>query len=102
MAERKPVSALLSQMLVAYTVEFDNAFEERMSQRGYTEREHLSLVLWATLFRFLTVGGTSVADLASTAGWAKERIVHVLGCLERWGYATLRPGPGDPSPRMIT
>jgi hypothetical protein len=32
---RRPLSALLSQILVAFTVELDNEFERRMSGAGY-------------------------------------------------------------------
>lgn len=34
--ERTPLSALMSQLLVAFTIEFDNEFEHRMPHRTTT------------------------------------------------------------------
>lgn len=79
----RPLSALLSQVLVAYTVEFDNEFELRMSKAGY-RGARLSLVVWTNLMRFIGDDGIPVRDLATQS--------PVLGCLERWGFIFLQPG----------
>ena len=42
----RPLSALLSQVLVAFTVEFDNEFERQMAEAGYPGAR-LSLVVWS-------------------------------------------------------
>jgi hypothetical protein len=91
LAPQKPLSALLSQILVAYTVELDCEFERRMLEtpgRG----AQLSLVIWLNLLQFLADGPISVRTLASRALAADEQVKHQLGCLERWGFILLQPG----------
>jgi hypothetical protein len=62
----KPLSALLSQVLVAYTVELDNDFELGMSRAGFPGAR-LSLVAWTNLIRFISEDGTSVRDLQTAS-----------------------------------
>ena len=54
-----PLSALLSQTLIAFTLELDNEFERQMLGAGF-HGIGLSLAVWSNLFRFihedLTVG----------------------------------------------
>jgi hypothetical protein len=83
MADERPLSALLSQVLVAFTVEFDNEFERRMSEAGYPGAR-LSRVVWVDLMRFLADGPITVRELAPG-----PRTKLQLGCLERWGFVTL-------------
>lgn len=91
LAPPKPLSALLSQILVAYAVELDCEFERRMLEmQGIGAR--LSLVVWLNLLRFLSDGPVSVQTLASRALAADEQIKHQLGCLERWGFILLQSG----------
>ena len=89
-APHKPLSALLSQILVAYTVELDSEFERRMLETQAAAR--LSLVIWLNVLQFLTDGPVSVRTLASRALTAEEQGKAVLGCLERWGFILLQPG----------
>jgi hypothetical protein len=84
-ASSRPLSALLSQTLVAYTVEFDNEFERRMSEAGHPGAG-LSLIVWYTVMRFLNDDGVAVESLESK---------FALGCLERWRFITLQPAPAD-------
>ena len=92
----RPLSALLSQALVAYTVELDNQFELRMGEHGYPGAR-LSLVVWLNLMRFVADhradDGISVGDLAQQALAGREHIKLQLGCLERWGFVGLFSGP---------
>src|SRR5215469_7851475 len=82
-APQKPLSALLSQALVAYTVELDCEFERRMREtQSFGAR--LSLVIWLNLLRFLSDGPVSVRTLASRALVAEEEVKPLLGSLERW------------------
>ena len=81
----KPLSVLLSQILVAYTVELDNAFELGMSRAGFPGAR-LSLVVWTNLMRFIPEGGISVRDLQTTSSSSDDRSNLQLGCLERWGF----------------
>ncbi len=96
-ASVRPLPALLSQVLVAFTVELDNEFERRMTEAGYAGAL-LSLMAWANLMRFVGERGVSVRDLAAQA-LAPEKGAHfMLGCLERWTFVVLLPDPGDQRP----
>ena len=90
----RSLSALLSQILVAFTVELDNEFERRMGEAGYFGAR-LSLVVWANLMRFAGEGAVSVRDLAAQALAPGNRMKFELGCLERWGFVVLRPDSGS-------
>jgi methyltransferase (TIGR00027 family) len=103
---RLPLSALLSQTLVAFTIEFDNEAEHRMPHRttNYGASGHggglwlVSLVMWENCMRF-------VGDEPITLG-ELERLARTrtnLDGMRRWGYITIdgtsekvhqaRPGP---------
>jgi hypothetical protein len=91
-APQKPLSALLSQILVAYTVELDSEFERRMLETP-KGGARLSLVIWLNLLRFLADGPVSVRTLASRALAPDEQGgPPLLGCLERWGFVVLQSG----------
>jgi len=96
-ASAKTWFALLSQLLVAFTVEFDNEFERRMIQAGY-HGALLSMVLWNNLVRFTTQGPISVRELAHQALAPEAQIKFQLGCLERWGFVVLQPDSPDDRP----
>jgi len=89
----RPLSALLSQILVAFTIEFDNDFERRMRDRGHPGA--LSLVVWSNLMRFLAAGSLPVRNLAAEALAPESRVRFELGCLERWGFVALQAGVED-------
>ncbi len=90
----RPLSALLSQALVAFTIEFDNEFERRMREAGYPGAL-VSLGVWSNLLRFLAEGGLSVHDLAARSLAPDEHVTAGLGCLERWIFVVLLPDPAD-------
>lgn len=85
-----PISALLSQALVALTIELDNEFERQMGELGHAGAR-LSLVVWSNLFRFIPEGGISVSELAALAFGQQERVKLMVGCLERWGFLVVGP-----------
>jgi len=87
----RPLSALLSQILVAFTLELDNEFEREIGKAGHPGAR-LSFVLWSNLIRFVPEEGVSVRDLAKRALLEEQQIKFMLGCLERWRFATLEPG----------
>jgi hypothetical protein len=94
----RPLSALLSQILVAYTVELDDDFELGMSRAGFPGAR-LSLVAWTNLIRFIPEGGTSVRDLQTVSFGSDDRLKLQLGCLERWGFVYFqREGSGNHEP----
>jgi len=103
MAGRLPLTALLSQAFVAFTIECDNEFERRMPHRtaahpsSASRREVpwlTSMVMWFTCLRFLTDGGRSVAEIDRLA-----RTSTNWNGMERWGYIEVAPDPADPRPR---
>jgi hypothetical protein len=91
------LAVLLSQALVAFTVEFDSEFEHCMRESGYPGAV-LSLVVWANLMQFLTTGDVSVRELAARALRAEDGVKGQLGCLERWRFVVLLPDPADDRP----
>jgi hypothetical protein len=91
-AATRPLSVLLSQVLVAFTVEFDNEFERRMGEAGYPGAR-LSLVVWANLLQFVGESGLSVRELGVKSFAPGGRVQFQLGCLERWRFVVLQSGP---------
>lgn len=87
----RPLSALLSQILVAFTLEVDNDFERQIAEAGHPGAR-LSLVVWTNLIRFLPDEGISVCELAKKALLEETQIKFMLGCLERWRFVSLEPG----------
>jgi hypothetical protein len=94
--------ALLSQVLVALTIEIDNAYEDRAPHRttgGGGDGPYLtSYAMWANGLRLVPAAGITARDLAACAGFAKS--VHPAQAgLQRWGYLEVEPDPDDPRPR---
>ena len=85
-----PLSTLLSQALIAYTIELDNEFEHRFVQAGGRARV-VSLVMWSNFLRFVG-DGITVGELPGAAGLPKSRMLSTLGGMERWGYITVDAG----------
>jgi hypothetical protein len=81
-----PLNALLSQALVAFTIEFDNEFEHRMPHRttdygpaaGGDGPWLVSLVMWANCMRLLPADGLTVAELTTRA---RTRLKDSLGVI---------------------
>ncbi len=92
-----PVSALLSQVLVAFTIEFDNEFEHRMPHRttrngGAGRRQGpwlVSQAMWENFMRFVVEPGVPLGDLDGPVA------VTNLAGLTRWGYIEVGPDPAD-------
>ena len=103
------LSALLSQALVAYTIEFDNEAEHRLPHRttdhgasgqagGDPTTWLVSLVMWENCLRHVTDQPITVSELETRA-----RTGTNLDGMRRWGYITIdgtatkihkgRPGP---------
>jgi len=90
----RPLSALLSQVLVAFTLELDDEFEKQMRESGYAGAS-LSVVIWSSLMRFLAGASPSVRGLAAQSLSPEKSVKFALGCLERWSFITLEPDPAD-------
>ena len=105
-----PLSALLSQALVAFTIEFDNEAEHRLPHRttshgtsgpgdGAPDLWLVSLAMWENCMRYVTGEPITVGDLE-----ARARTGTNLDGMRRWGYITIdgtarkvhnnRPGSG--------
>jgi DNA-binding MarR family transcriptional regulator len=98
-----PLPALLSQVLVAFIIEFDNEFERQMPHRttghGRTQGQGkvpwlVSMAMWSTCMRFVTADGITVGELTRRA-----RTGTNLAGMQRWGYITIAPDPGDTRPK---
>ena len=85
-----PLSTLLSQALIAYTIELDNEFEHRFVQAGGRARV-VSLVMWSNFLRFVG-DGITVGELPGVAGLPKSRMLSTLGGMERWRYIAVGTG----------
>jgi DNA-binding MarR family transcriptional regulator len=98
MAAGLPLSALLSQVLVAFTIEFDNESERRMPHRTTNHGSAasldapwlVSLVMWSNCMRFVGKDGVPVGKLEDLA-----RTSTNLNGMERWGYIVVEPDPAD-------
>jgi methyltransferase (TIGR00027 family) len=101
-----PLPALLSQALVAFTIEFDNEAEHSLPHRttdhgpGWSGDGAwlVSLVMWENCMRYVTGEPLTVGDLL-----ARARTGTNLDGMRRWGYVTIdgtarkihkgKPGP---------
>ena len=87
-----PLSTLLSRVLIAFTIEFDNEFERRLAETGLRARV-VSLVMWSNFLRFVG-DAITVSELPDAAGLPKSRVLSTLGGMERWGYVFVGPQAG--------
>src|SRR5215831_16903758 len=93
-----PLSALLSQALVAFTIEFDNAAEVQMQHRTTRHTADgggvwlTSMAMWLNCMRYVGTTPITLGDVARLA-----RTGTNLDGMRRWGYITVEPGPGDRS-----
>ncbi|HUR48237.1 MAG TPA: hypothetical protein VMY88_01720, partial [Acidimicrobiales bacterium] len=105
MPTRLPLSALLSQALVAYTIEFDNEYEQRAPHITTVARSGglgewpgpwlTSQVMWTNFIRYIGENGTPVRDLQAMACLSEPAIKSRLHHLEWWRYLTFAPAPGE-------
>jgi methyltransferase (TIGR00027 family) len=96
---RLPLSALLSQALVAFTIEADNEAEHRLPHRTQDYGRspgaaadapwQTSLAMWANCLRHVPDDGITVAGMRAAA-----RTGTNLDGMRRWRYVTYTPDPG--------
>jgi DNA-binding MarR family transcriptional regulator len=95
MTEAVPLPALLSRLLVAFTIEFDNEFENRMphwtTKAGRRSGPKgapwlVSQVMWANVMQYLD-GDVPVAELHARARTERDS----LKGLARWNYLVVDP-----------
>ncbi|MBO0743398.1 MAG: phosphotransferase [Candidatus Dormibacteraeota bacterium] len=94
-----PLSALLSQAWVAWTIELDNAFEALAPH--HTTREPggggpwlTSSVMWWNCIRHL---GAASRPLTAGELWSRSRLRTNLDGMERWGYIKIDRARADRS-----
>ena len=106
MAEVLPLAAILSRVLVAFTIEFDNEFEHRMvhwttrSAKTGGERKGVWLVSMAmclNVMRLVPEEGISVAELQQQARTDKLN----LAGMTRWRYITISEEAVRPTRRGL-
>ena len=100
MSSPLPLPTLLSQVLVAHTIELDNEAEHRLPHRTTRGNEPaarrgapwlVSFALWANVLQYLDEDAVTVAELRARARTTRL----LLGGLRRWGYVTLTPAAGE-------
>ena len=103
MAARPPLSTLLSQALVAFTIEFDNEAEHRLPHRttdfGATPGEPrapwlVSMAMYLNCLRYVGEQGIRLGEMIRLA-----RTGTNLDGMRRWGYIHLAPDPADSRPK---
>lgn len=98
MQDRPALSTLLSQALVAFTIEFDNEADHRLPHR--TTRHGAtgdlvrapwmtSMVMWFNCMRWIQDGPLTVAEIVNRA-----RTVSNFHGMVRWGYVRIAPPDG--------
>jgi DNA-binding MarR family transcriptional regulator len=98
MASPLPLSALLSQALVAFTIEFDNTAESRMAHRTTSSAAAapgrgpwlVSQVMWSNVMQYVTEDGITIDELIARARTTRLQ----LDGLQRWGYVRMNPERG--------
>ena len=95
MEETLPLTTLLSQALVAYTIEFDNEFERQTPHRttllGQTGGDGpwlVSMVMWFNCLRHVSETPITVTEMVRRA----RTRTNVAG-MHRWRYIDLEDGP---------
>ncbi len=99
MTDALPLPTLLSQVLVAFTIEFDNEFERQLVGGGGPSTFLVSMVMWSNFMRFVGDEGVTVRELSARAGVSEKPIHPSLAGMERWGYVVVRPDPADSRPK---
>jgi hypothetical protein len=99
MDDRLPLSALLSQVLVAFTIEFDNEFEQQMPHRttnhgGLPHAPWLvSMVMWSNFMQFIPEDGLPVSELQRQLRKTSKSMQAWLARMGKWwGYIVVGAG----------
>ena len=104
-----PLSALLSQALVAFTIELDNEAEHGLPRRTTNHGASrsgdgawlVSLVMWENCMRYVTGEPLTVGELM-----VRARTATNLDGMRRWGYITIdgtaeKIHTGNPGPDAV-
>lgn len=98
---RVPLPTLLSQALVAFTIEFDNEFEHQVPHRttnhGSTAGAHhapwlVSRVMWSNFMRFVPEEGTTIGELKRLLPMPDKSMQNWVARMSQWwGYIVVEP-----------
>jgi hypothetical protein len=95
---RLPLSTPLSQLLIAFTIEFDNELDHRLTEADLGHRLPISMVMWSNFLRFVEEGIT-VGELPEASCTPKSRTLSTLGGMERWRYVFVSAKPTGAVPK---
>lgn len=84
-----PLPVMLSQLLVAFTIEHDNEWEMRYWLNADPAPLRTSLVMWANFLRFVSVDGITVEELSRKAGYPARKVHPDLAGMLRWRYVEI-------------
>jgi hypothetical protein len=96
-----PLSTLLSQALVAFTIETDQIFElefphvtteDRKAGRGGRGPWLISFPFWSNCLQYVARGGSSVGEVLERGFLAGNFLLGTNPGMVRWGYLTLAAG----------
>jgi hypothetical protein len=93
---QRPLSTLLSQVLVAFTIEFDNEAERRMKAQYNRPWFLTSISFWDNFLRFVGDDGITVGELAERARCPFDQVKSWVGGMERWGFVVVHPDGTTP------
>lgn len=98
-----PLPTLLSHVLIAFTIEFDNEFEHQMPHRVTASTSApessfgpwlVSMVMFSNFLQFVGEDGVTVEELQRQARTANLS----LAGMERWGYVSVGVAAGESRP----
>lgn len=112
MAGALPLCALLSQALVAFTIEFDNEFEHQTPHRTTNHSSTspsaaapwlVSMAIWIHFLRFVPDRGIEVGEFQQLTSLTKTELKVWLTRLSKWwGYVAIQRNPlKDPGSWLI-
>lgn len=101
MPGRLSLPALLSHAYVAFTIEFDNEFEHRVSHRTTLQGRVggadampwlVSMAMWRQVLRYVPPEGIAARDLYYATGFSKAALKQwVIRLSKWWGYLKVSP-----------
>lgn len=112
--EPLPLPALLSRLLVAFTIESDNEFEHQMPHRttrhGSTPGTAtsgkgkppwlVSMPMWVHCLRYVPADGIPVRELVRRSRLSAKSMQTIIKRMSAWwGYLAVAPDPADGRPK---
>lgn len=92
MNQKLHLSEGLSQALIAFTMEYDNHWEERFWLPLEAKPLRVSMVMWENFLRFVPKSGISLRELSTRAGYPKGKAHPSIAGMLRWRFVQAAPG----------